>query len=281
MPIIGLSCRRGFRTIDECLYCPSRCIHAASIQELKSKMESGYFQPKDNEYHVTSLLGCPRKMVLDSMCGTYVKPINVWKMQLGTLGHGFMEDNPPSPGLIERSLGLKFEIPLAGKTYECKVVGRFDFYSFSDQLIHDYKFVWGTGFVPSVKHFKQLATYYILAVKSGAFRPDELLGGQVDYIDVYNGCHHPYRTLGQSFKSTVEQMEKDIPRMLTCLIRAKVDGVLPNGEPEMDECDYCSPDFKVFCDSYNKNERGLDSIKVVMASVSSYRLRNTPSDDEE
>lgn len=308
MTIIGLRCERGYRTIDECLSCHKRCIIAAPILELKAKSEKGYYAKREREYHVTSLLGCPRKAILGRVCGDFTPPVWLWKMQMGTLGHEMMERYPQGEGVSESTLTYLFNVPIDGKEHgpcefpkrnshvqfpqgslqkrdplchDCLVVGRFDWYSIPGKRIHDYKFISTTKYIPDMKHFRQMAVYYIIGTRSGAFSEEDIVGAQIDYINVTTGRHHPHRADGVVFKETIRTMEEYIPKMLRHYIEAETQGVLPKGDPALKECAYCAPEFKVYCEEGGggKNLAGMD-VDQVKAMVDAYRHDNTPSDDE-
>ena len=308
MTIVGFHCQRGYRTNEECLECHRRCILIAPVKEQVDKMKSGYYKPRSDEYHVTSLLGCPRKAILGMFLGDYIKPLNLWKMELGTLCHAMMEKNPPGRGIAECQVGQRFYIPIQrdgmmdmresepsfqadSELYRCRVVGRFDWRDYETKLIHDYKFVWGTQYMPDAKHYRQLATYYILGTKSGAFNEEDVIGGEIDYVDITTAIMHPYRATGEVFKKAVAEQERDIPKMLGYIVNAKRSGVVPDGVSSKSECDYCGDDIKRFCLQYapkykkkcNTELVDLQSneLKVLEEAIEAYRKLNTPSDDEE
>jgi len=279
-----MRCKRGYRTLDECLRCYRRCIIAAPIEELVDKSAKGYYAKRDKEYHVTSLLGCPRKAVLGRVCGEYAVPLNIWKMHLGTLCHSFMEDHPMGKGVGEQTLKHTFDVDVNGVIHKCVVVGRFDWLSHIDDMIHDFKFVWSTQYMPGKSHYRQLATYYLIGTKSGHFDADRIKGGQVDYVEAATGIHHPYCVQGDTFMEIVKDMEHDIPKMLKTFIEAREIDKLPPGEPDKGECAYCSTEFRAFCKECIGNrvkyQPGFNSVRSMKAAIESYRRENTPPDVE-
>jgi hypothetical protein len=268
--------------MDECLKCHSRCIIAAPIEELKSKSEQGYYAKREREYHVTSLLGCPRKAVLGRFCNEYAPPSNIWKMQMGTLGHELMERYPQGKGESEKLLKYRYYIELDGVKHRCMVVGRFDWYSHTSLRIHDYKFVSTTDYIPNQKHYEQMAVYYIIGMKCGAFKPEDVSGAQIDYVEVTTGRFFPHRAESELFDKCVKDMEDYIPKMLTHYLEGELKDVVPKGDPRKKECAYCPPEFKAFCEQggTGKNLNGMD-LKTAKIMIIAYRRDNTPSDDEE
>ena len=280
MPLVGFHCKRGFRTIDECLECPSRCIVPQPILELSHKNQRGYYAHRDREYHVTSLLGCPRKAVCNREYGEYVPPKNLWKMQIGTLAHDMMENNPVGKGIAEKLLQFTFYVDVDGNKEKCNVVGKFDWWDHNDNLIHDYKFISTTRYIPNEKHFKQMAVYYLLGTESGEFDDGEVLGGQIDYVDVANGNPYKYRSTGKPFLDRVELMRNKIPIMLAHFIRAEREAVLPDGDPGEDECNYCPKDFKAFCYQGGYAKVDTNDLNVVRIGIQAFRRDNTPEDED-
>jgi hypothetical protein len=252
---------------------------SAPIAEQKEKLDSGYYMPKKGEYHVTSLLGCPRKAVMGRIFGEFSQPVNLWKMQMGTLGHELMERHPAGNGLAERLLKFNFHIPVNGEDRQCTVVGKFDWYGFDDRLIHDYKFPWTLDYVPNDKHFQQMAAYYIIGTRSGAFDIGEIRGCQIDYVYIRDASMYSYKLTGDAFKERIRFMSTYLVDMLNHYLQAEINGILPKGDPARKECAYCSPDFKAHCAEGGNARACPDDVRTVKISVDAYRRNNTPPDN--
>lgn len=282
MSIIGFHCKRGYRKTEECLACSSRCIHLAVVQEQIEKQSKGYYAPRDDEYHVTSLLGCPRKAVLGRQCGEYIPPQNLWKMQLGTLGHKFMEKHQQGEGVAEYQLQYRYYIPIGKKSYNAMVVGRFDWYDGITKFINDYKFVGSTDYMPDRKHFRQIALYRIIGVKSGEFNLTDVAGSQIIYIYMPTGQPFYFTEEKEAFQKTVDEMEVYAPAMIRHYLEASINGVVPEGDVTKEECAYCPDEFRNFCNpaKFKKNPpRSEGSLVVMAANVEKFRKENTPPDE--
>lgn len=278
MSIVGLNCRRGYKTFEECLDCYQRCITQAAIRDQlhKNTVSGGYYVHREHEYHVTSLLGCPRRLVLDRMAGGYVKPLNIWKITLGTLGHSLMEEYPGREGVVEQQVECDFDV---GDT-TCHVVGRFDFLDTGNNYINDYKFVWSTQYIPSDNHFRQMACYEVIARKM--FGKDTWSNGfQIVYIIVPEGGREVnYIADGTKFNNMVSELSITVPTMLKHYIDAELHDILPGGDEKYKQCGYCAPEFKRICD-LDRHNKGLDSsVKTALMSIKEYRHQHTPKDED-
>ena len=274
MAIIGVNCDRGYRTFDECVKCPKRCIIIPPILDQLKKSSGGYYKQREHEYHVTSLLGCPRRLVLAHVFGDFTPPDRIWKMSVGVLGHDLMERYPVGEGISEQQVHGNIDV----NGTKCKVVGRFDWYNSRDKRLHDYKFVWRMDFIPNEKHYRQMAVYYILGIDSGVFAESDLSGGfEIDYVDVKTGIMHPYQSIGEAFKKHVDTMRNKIPEMLEHYVKAEVEGIIPDGDLSEKECNYCPPEFKYYCPAVGGKD--VKDIKSARIAINAYRRDNTPEDD--
>lgn len=259
MSIVGLKCKRGYVKFEDCLNCNSRCIVEQAVHNQLEKMrggpddsDNGYYVHRDDEYHVTELLGCPRRLVLARMLGDYISPKSLWRITVGVLGHSMMEDNPCAPGNVEMFVSKPYTI----NGVMCRVVGKFDLYNSATKNICDYKFVWDTRFIPNKKHYQQMSCYEILA-REHLDIPQFAKGCQIHYILVTeDGKRVVYSMDEAKFNNLVEQMSNRIPTMLGHYVAAVIDDILPPGDETAQECNYCPQEFKKYCDvGKNKTEK--------------------------
>jgi len=249
----GMKCKFGYVEMEKCLECPNRCIDATPIKVNIAKSKSGYFHDASNEYHVTSLIGCPRKSILDRLCGQYPPIINIWKMQLGTLCHEMCEEVERSEGkgLAEMMLTMPFFIQdIQEKPIECVVKGKFDFFEFRRKIICDHKFKWkfNLNYLPSKNHFRQLAVYELLARHNLPLNNEKWAnGGQINYYDIETGQSFRFAIEAEAFYKYVDEMRLKIPEMLFMICDANFNRILPPGDRAYQECFYCAPEIKQFC----------------------------------
>ena len=273
----GIRCKYGYISYDKCLECPNRCIDSTPIKEAIIKSRFGYFHDEENEFHVTSLIGCPRKAVLDHITGQYPPPLNIWKMQLGTLCHEMCEriEREEGKGLAEMMLSMNHEVEdILDKPIKCTVKGKFDFFDYSRKVIRDHKFKWNfnMNYLPSPNHFRQLATYEMIArrnlpVKENGAWSD---GGEVKYYDIKNGQSFIYPIMGDAFYKYVEEQRFRIPEMLFMMCDAKYNDILPPGERRFKECFYCPPEINRSCKT-----RFPEKLAPVIERIEKYRKEVT------
>lgn len=234
------------------------------IDDAILKQSRGYYKPRAFEYHVTSLLGCPRHAILKHLLGSYAKPLNLWKMFVGTSLHTTAEDFPPGDVLQELQLSSDF---VAENGVECRVVGRFDIFYKKRKMLGDWKFVWDTRYIPNDKHFRQMAMYEVMARRQFNVESWARGGAQVNYVLARTGEFRPYMIQGNRWVELVDEMEKDLPYRLKLYTDAEQDGIIPNGDPAYEECNYCSPEYKACCKTKGKEDR-IGSLRMF---VNSYR----------
>jgi CRISPR/Cas system-associated exonuclease Cas4 (RecB family) len=243
MSILGFACKFGYRSYRECLDCPDRCILITLAQENLEKSSKGYYEPRVHEYHATSLIGCPRFVVLSNLVHTYAKPENMWRMQTGTLFHALREKWDAEHGLVELPLRKEYEID--GEVYT--VVGRTDLYDTTDKIICDHKFTRKLypKYLPKKNHWRQCAIYEILFQEKFGYNP-WALGAQINYCSMEDGEVLVYRITGDEFVSYVDEMRKSVPDRLKAIRLAETQDRLPGGDYHYDQCNYC--DFRMYCD---------------------------------
>jgi len=273
LPILGLRCRRGYIGLEDCLVCPNRCIIPQPVLECLDKQAAGYYKHRSKEYHVTSLIGCPRLNILKYLLGDYPPPLNLWKMATGTLGHEFMEKYPTGDGVAEQQVEGEFLMMPDDPSSRCTVVGRFDWYDNGTKYINDWKFIWNTNYMPSENHFRQVATYAVLGRQM--FGDKWGLGGQINYIDITCGRRHRFILDGSKYETLIEEMKEIIPVRVREFYEAEEQGLVPAGEPKYKQCNYCPPEFKQSC----RTNCEPQDIRTIAIFVNEYRENNTPKED--
>jgi len=286
MSIVGLNCNRGYVKFEDCLSCTQRCIIEQTVHKQLEKMhggpndsDDGYYVHRDDEYHVTSLLGCPRRLVLARMAGDFIRPRSLWRITVGVLGHSMMEDYPCAPGRVEELVTRDYDID----GVQCRVVGKFDLFNTSTKHICDYKFVWGTRFIPNEKHYQQMACYELLA-RATYDTPQFAVGGQIIYVLVQEeGRRVVYIKDGEKFNNLVGHMSDKVPEMLRHYITAARDNILPAGDESAKECNYCSQEFKKYCDvGKNRTEKqSYYDTDTILAGIREFRHAATRSRQED
>lgn len=194
MPLIGVYCEdeshygqpHSFTEYLELLK-NEECVTHSPI-ELVVAMSRNSEERKDAGYSATTLLDCPRKIILASEHDYYEFPSKYYARFRGTIGHFMMEAYAEDDPDVVRELRVSKTITVRGRTFV--LTGKFDKYNKRTKLLTDYKTIESVPYDgPKEKHPPQLNIYQwllwggtIMETGEQIFWPVERMG--IQYLDM-------------------------------------------------------------------------------------------------